>query len=95
VVGLLSPFYHNLLRLNKKFRWVPGGNFIDAEAEVLFRDRIVLQNNGVTDSSMAHHWVTEPLTESDRPDRHFWATISVMITIVKLIWAADTASARL
>jgi hypothetical protein len=54
VVGLLSPFYHSLLRLNKKFRWVPGGNFIDAEAEVLFRDRIVLQNNGVTDSSIAH-----------------------------------------
>jgi hypothetical protein len=69
VAGLLSPFYHNLLRLNKKFWQALSGDSGDAEAEILFTVSIVLQLNVATDSSIAHHWVTEPLTESERTDR--------------------------
>jgi hypothetical protein len=61
-------------------------------AEVLFTVRIVLQLNVATDSSIAHHWLTGPLLDSDRLDGHRWSTISVMITIAKVHFR-ETATA--
>ena len=54
--------------VNKKFRRVLGGDYIGADAEVLFKVRIVLRKSGVTDSSFAHHWITVPWPESDGLD---------------------------
>jgi hypothetical protein len=59
---------------------------------VLFTVSIVLRNSGLTDSSIAHHWVTEPSTESDRLGGHFWPKTSLMITIAK-VHRRDTGSA--
>jgi hypothetical protein len=67
-----------------------GGNFIGAEAEVLFRDRIVVRKSGMTASSIPKFDLIVPWPEADRPDGHLWSTIPAMITIAKVYRGAGT-----
>jgi hypothetical protein len=80
-VGLLIPFYNNSAPVNKKFQRLVGSNFIDAQAEVLFTVRIVLQNSGVSD--YPNYWVAFPWPEFDRLESQSGAKTSVTITIAK------------
>jgi hypothetical protein len=52
LVGLLISFYHISAAVNKKIQGALSGNFIDPDAEVSFRVRIVLRKRGVADSNI-------------------------------------------
>jgi hypothetical protein len=83
LVRLLSSFYHNSADVNKKIQGALSGNFIDPDAKVLFRVRIVLRKSGVADSSIPYGWVNGLWPASDLLKGLSLKTTSLRITIGK------------